>query len=798
MIKDFETIGGYPTPFVSNDEKASKEYGLQYFKKMYHDWNMSNEGNNSRKRRRMQIARKYAEGTQDTSKYKDLMDVEGDTSYMNIDWTPVSIIPKFVDVVVGDLSNQDLEIKATSIDPISEEMRIRDRNEMMLKMMNKDFLEELTNITGTDYNPKGFIPESDEELDLYMQLNYKQAHEIALEEGISFVTQKNDFKEIRLRALRDLVTVGRGAVKTYMDKSTGVGIRYVDPERLVTSYSSSPDHKNIQHAGEISVVTIAELKQMAGDQFTEAEYKEIANKHGKKTDETEYSSGFYGGAQFSYEYDKFSVEILDGEFMSSYNVNYEKKENKFGGYSLNRRKSNYKMPKKSKAKRSMIKNNVKVVYSGKYIVGSEYVFDYGLAKNMMRPKSNLSETRLSYIIYSPNLYKMNNISLVERMMPFADQIQLAHLKMQHILAKARPKGAAFEIGALENVSKGDGGTFTPMELQEIYDQTGNIYFRRTDDEGAQTQAMPIQELENGIGNDMMKFINLYNHNMQMIRDVSGVNEARDASKPSSEALVGIQKLSLAASNNATRFINDGYLNIIKRVGESVSMRLQDLVKYDKPLKGYITALGQTTIKNIHLTKDMSLYDFGIIIEVAPDEQEKALMEQNINTSLAQKELRLEDSIVIRSVRNIKLANQMLILRRKKYQEELQEQAKANAEANAQQQQMSIQAASQAKQQEMQVEVQMAQARVQAEAQAKIEALKVEYELKNQLSQAEHEREMQRLQVSNQGKESANKALGSSRKDSIETSAYFQSQMIEQRKDKQGPIDDPGKILPENI
>ena len=210
-----------------------------------------------------------------------------------------------------------------------------------------------------------------------------------------------------------------------------------------------------------------------------------------------------------------------------------------------------------------------MVYSGIYIVGTDFVLNYGLAKNMMRNQSNLTETKLSYVIYAPGTHKMINKSMVERMIPFADQIQLAHLKLQQIIAKARPKGAAFELGALENVSKGDGGTFTPMELQEIYDQTGNIYYRTLNDEGQPTSAAPVQELENGIGGDMQKLISIYQHNLQMIRDVTGVNEAREGAKPSSEALVGVQKLQLMASNNATRNINDGYLSLTKRIAECI-------------------------------------------------------------------------------------------------------------------------------------------------------------------------------------------------------------------------------------
>jgi hypothetical protein len=388
---------------------------------------------------------------------------------------------------------------------------------------------------------------------------------------------------------------------------------------------------------------------------------------------------------------------------------------------------------------------------------------------------------------------MKSRSLVDRMVPFADQIQLAHLKIQHTLAKARPKGAAFEVGSLENVSKGDGGTFTPMELQEIYDQTGNIYYRRIDDEGQMTGAMPIQELENGIGRDFGTLIGVYNHNMQMIRDVTGINEARDASKPSSEALVGVQKLSLLASNNATRDINDAYLNVTKRVSQSVTVRMQDLINFKSLHSMYANVIGETSMESIDLMKKLSIHEFGITLEVAPNEEEKQMMEQNIQVSLAQKELRLEDAIMIRSVKNIKMANQMLILRRKKYQEEQQAQAQQASEQNAQLQQQSAQQAAQLKQQEMQAEVQIEQARIQAKAQAEMQLKQMEYQLKEQFEQAQHQRRLREIELGNLGKEGAASINGGVRKEVQQQSAMNQSQMIAQRDGQRGPLGSEDKV-----
>jgi len=784
-------LNGYPSPLSSNEEKADKQYGLEYFKAMYHEWDKGGDNSLQDRKARFMRNKRYAEGTQDVGKYKDLLDNEGDSSYLNIDWTPVSIIPKFVDVMVNGMVNQEYDIKAKSIDAIASDKRLEEKKKMYGNMLTKDFLESMEDETGIHLTKKGFVAQTSEEIEMFMALNYKQSVEIALEKSIEFTLDVNDFNEVKRLMIRDLVVLGLCAAKTDLSPTEGIKIRHVDPANLITSYSAKPDFKNIRHAGEVYSITISELKQMAGNELSEEDYITIANEYaGKNNNPQNFSTSAYFESTvdtYAYEYDKFSINILDGEFITGHKLKYEKKENQHGGFSVNKKKSNYKSPKESKYKREDLSQEVKVVYVGKYIVGTDYIFNYDLMKDMPRKKSNLSETNLSYVIYQPNLYRMKSRSMVDRMIPFADQIQLSHLKIQHILAKARPKGAAFEIGSLENVSKGDGGTFTPLELQEIYDQTGNIYYRRIDDEGQMTGAVPITELENGIGKDFGTLIHVYNHNMQMIRDVTGVNEARDASQPSSEALVGVQKLALLASNNATRDINDAHLNVTRRIAQSITIRMQDLINF-KGLHGmYVNIIGETSMTSIDMMKKLSIHEFGITLDVAPDEEEKQMLEQNIQVSLAQKELRLEDAIMIRSIKNVKMANQMLILRREKYQQEQQAQAQQASEMNAQIQQQSAQQAAQLKQQEMQAEMQIEQARLQAKAQAEVQLKQVEYELKEQFEQAQHLRRLREIELNNLGKEGAAKIQGDVRKSVQEQSAVNQSKMIEQRDGNRGPI-----------
>jgi hypothetical protein len=783
-------VGGYPSPFVPPEQKEKLEYGLAYFKKMYHDWKDNADMKVDSRRSRYVKSRSYAQGSQNVSKYKDLLDVQGDTSYLNLDWTPVNIIPKFVDLIVNDLSNQEYEIIANAIDPISETLRERDKKSLFAKMLVHPAMRDFNRATGYDVEKRGYVPQTQEELDIHMALNYKQSTEIAVENGIKFVMDINNYDSLKKSVIRDLVTCGIAATKTHIDPNTGVKIKYVDPANLVTSYTNSEDYTDIQHAGEVYTITIGELKRIAGDQLSEQDYEKIAKEYAGKNHNNNISpnyDSYMNEYQDEFEYDKYRVTIMDAEFLSVNELKYEKKKNAYGGYTVTKKKGNYKKPKKSKFERELIKTSVKVVYSGKWIIGTDFVINYGLAKNMMRNKSNLTETKLSYVIYAPGTHKMVNKSMVERMIPFADQIQLAHLKLQQVIAKARPKGAAFELGALENVSKGDGGTFTPLELQEIYDQTGNIYYRTMSDTGEASGAIPVQELDNGIGSDLEKLIAIYAHNLQMIRDVTGVNEAREGAKPPSEALVGVQKLQIMASNNATKNINDGYLSITKRISQCIVMRLQDVLESKSKKKSYINAIGKSAVTMFGVNKDISLNEFGITIEVAPDEEDKTQLEANLQMSLAQKEIRLEDVITIRRIKNVKLANQVLMFRRKKYQEEEERKAKEAQKMNAEIQKQSNEQQSQLKLQESDFMARIEQAKIQSEAQAELKRLEAEFVLKNQLEDMNHQRRMKEIALNNSGKKEVADVSGKIKLDSQDRAAYNQSRLLEQKKDRVLPL-----------
>ena len=736
---------GFPSALASESEKGSKEYGLSFFRSMYREWAGEGETLLDNRIRRFENARRYAGGYQDTDQYRDLIAVSGDLSYMNLDWSIVPIIPKFVDLIVNSITNYEYSIKARAIDPVAVNKKKQKEMEMKTKMVSKNFLMQLQEQSGIpmiDDNEE--IPETEDEIELFMQLGYKQAAEIAIEQGLALAMDINDWRELAKRVVRDLVVIGTAAVKTELDHR-GVIIRYVDPLYLVTAYPESPDYKDITWAGEIRRVTISALKTEAGNQLTEKQYATIAEKFkGQYDNPIAFSlDPIFADNMTSYEYDKFLVDVLDGQFKVPNALKTEKKYNKYGNYTVHKKADTYNPPQNSKFKREMKQTDYECKYSGKWIVGTEIVFDYGKAKNQVRAKSSLSKTKLDYIIYTPNMNRKINKSLCERMIPFGNQIQLVHLKLQHAIAKARPKGMAIEVGSIENVQNGKGGTFSTLEVIDVYDQTGNYFFRYIDDEGSPNQARPITELEGGVGRVINEFLMEYDHNLRMLRDVSGINEAREGSMPDKDSVVGVAKMNLIASNTATKDIHDAYLNIYRRTSESAILMIQDLVYYDKPYKGYVSSIGQHSMSVIEVTKDVSLHEFGIIIEAAPDEQEKQQLEFDMRSAIDQKELRPEDAAMIRSIKNTKLANQFMLLRRKQYMKEQMEIAHAQSVDNAEQQARGAQAAAQAKIQE-------------AEALLAIQQADREHEtrMKSELQRQAHEQKMAQIELENSGRVAA--------------------------------------------
>ena len=781
-----EYINNYfPSQVVSDAEKISYDYGLKVAKAIEHEWfNKDNSINRYNKHYNdYHRLRLYAEGNQSIQKYKDELSINGDLSYLNLDWTPVPIIPKFVDIVVNGISERAYNVKAYSQDPYG----IAKRTEYMQSILDdmrtqemNDFVQQNFDINLYQNNPNQ-LPESQEELDLHMQLSYKQAVEIAEEQAINVLMDGSRYDLIKKRFYRDLTVLGIGAVKTNFTTSEGATIEYVDPADLVYSYTESPYFEDIYYVGEIKTIPINELAKQF-PHLEDSDLEEIISSRSLYTNSSYKNSSSYD------EFDNNKVQVLYFNYKTYMNEVYKVKETNTGGEKAIEKDDQFNPPEGMEGDFSRLNRVIEVLFEGAMVVGTNKLLKWEMAKNMMRPKSNYTKVKMNYSIVAPRMYKGNIDSLVKRITGFADMIQLTHLKLQQVMSRMIPDGVYLDADGLAEIDLGNGTNYNPQEALNMFFQTGSVIGRSFTSEGDMNPGkVPIQEITSGSGgNKIQALIGNYNYYMQMIRDVTGLNEARDGSMPDDRALVGIQKIAAANSNTATRHILDSGLFLTAEVAEQLSLRISDIIEYSPTKEAFIQSIGVHNIATLEEMSELHLYDFGIFIELMPDEEEKAMLENNIQMSLQQQTIDLEDAIDIREISSVKLANQVLKIRRSKKieQDQLmkQQNIQAQAQANAQQQQAAAQMEVQKQQALTQSDAQLEQLRAQLE----LQKLQQEIQAKQQLMALEFEFNMRLKGLETENLKLREKEKEDRKDERTRIQASQQSELIEQRKGNQPP------------
>tara|TARA_R100000808_G_scaffold21990_1_gene47668 strand:- start:984 stop:3407 length:2424 start_codon:yes stop_codon:yes gene_type:complete len=769
----------FPSQVVSDVEKLSYDYGLKVAKAIETEW-LHNDRDHNRytvNKNNFHNLRLYARGEQSIEKYKDELSINGDLSYLNLDWTPVPIIPKFVDIVVNGIAERTWDVKAVSQDPFGVAKRTKYMEsifaDMALKDM-KDFVDESFGINIYN-NDKATLPETQEELDLHMQLTYKQAVELAEEQAINVLMQGNDYELIKKRFYYDLTVLGIGAVKTNFTTSEGVTIDYVDPADLVYSYTESPYFDDIYYVGEVKTIPINELVK----QFPHLEHEDLEE---IRQSSTFHTTNYSDGSISSKDIDGNKIQVLYFNYKTYMNEVYKIKEVSTGAEKIIPKDDSFDPPESKEGGYSRMLRSIECLYEGALIVGTNKLLKWEMARNMMRPKSDYTKVKMNYSIIAPRMYKGKIESLVRRITGFADMIQLTHLKLQQVMSRMVPDGVYLDADGLAEIDLGNGTNYNPQEALNMFFQTGSVIGRSMTQDGDMNHAkMPIQEITSGSGgNKIQALIGNYNYYLQMIRDTTGLNEARDAATPDPNALVGVQKLAAANSNTATRHILQGGLFLTKSVSECLSLRISDIIEYSPTRDAFIQAIGAHNSAVLEEMSELHLYDFGIFIELQPDEEEKAMLENNIQVALSKENIELEDAIDLRNIKNIKLANQLLKIRRKKKiakdQQIQQENMRAQAEANAQAQQQAAQLEMQKQQALAQTEMQLEQMKAQMESQK----LQQEAQVKSQLMEQEFQYNMQLRQMEVDGVKGREKQKEDRKDERTRIQASQQSELIDQR------------------
>ena len=776
------TNSAFPSQVVSDAEKASEEYGSQVAMAIEYEW--FRQGRSSGNRyltnwNNFNQLRLYARGEQSIQKYKDELSINGDLSYLNLDWKPVPILSKFVDIVVNGISSKSYDIKAYAQDPESIKKRTEYASKLQEDMIAKEYLDNLKDVLGLDLyqspNP-ATLPESSEELELHMQLSYKQSIEIAEEEAIASVMAQNKFDLIRRRLNMDLTVCGIAATRTNFNTAEGVTIDYVDPAYMVYSYTEDPNFEDIYYVGELKAITIPELKKEFPD-ISETELKRIQSMPGNRA----YVTGWG-------DYDENTVQVLYFDYKTYSNQVFKIKQTEQGLMKALIKDDSFNPPESDNFER--VSRSIEVLYTGAKVLGTDTLLKWELAENMSRPYADTTKVRMNYNLCAPRIYKGRIESLVSKCVGFADMIQLTHLKLQQVLSRMVPDGVYLDMDGLAEVDLGNGTNYNPAEALNMYFQTGSIVGRSlTQDGDMNAGKIPIQELNSSSGQAKIQaLIQTYQYYLQMIRDVTGLNEARDGTTPDKQTLVGLQKMAANASNVATRHIKQSSLYLTLMVAENIALKIADALQFPLTAASLKNSISNYNVNTLMEVSSLNLHDFGIFLELEPDEEEQAQLEQNIQVALQAQGIDLEDAIDLRQIKNLKLANQMLKIKRKAKGKQDQANQQANIAAQGQAQSDAAKETAIAEVQKQEAisgsQVQLEQAKSQME----ISQMNTAWSLKQQEMQLQHKFDMELKQLDLKATKEKEAEIQGRKEKSSKQEATQQSKMIAQRQNDEGPID----------
>ena len=779
--------GNFPSHLISPAEKG-KDWIMQYCKAAWDSFETDNPRNIFyHARYRYEVIKTYALGNQSIAKYRPLLgvDEESKEDWLAIDWSVIPIVPKFRRIALGKLNKIGYNITATPVDALANDEVEDYFAGIKAKLLMR---EQAAKVDPTLLEDPVLQLEPGEAKDLEeleIQMNYTFKHNMAIEaeQAITLVLEQNQVEKLREQIKEDIFDYGVGGYKEYIDSNGAIKIRNINPRNIIINQCKNKDFSDAQYVGEVIEMTISDLKQMAGNQFTEEEYEDIArNVVGRWGNPKEWPTSL---SVYNKGYDKFRLRLLDMEFFSVNEMVYEQRIDRRGNKIYARARYEDRNKRKDKFERVAYK----VVYKGKWILGTNYIFDYGLATNMKRAKSSLMDTTMSYHLYAPEFWDMRAYGIMEQLIPIADAIQIAWYRLQNAINQARPKGIMIEMGALEDIPLGAGGKkLTPMKVIDLYNKTGTLVYRKADQQGRMTNYKPIEELENGIGRDVMTYYQIIQNHIQMLRDITGMNEMTDGSTPDPRTLTTVAKLAYEGTNNALAHIISGEKKLLESLSNAIVLRIQDVAEAGG-VKGYIRSLGSNTMKFFQTSPNLALYEFGIFIEDKPTDDQRAMLLQQVQAGQAGGMLDIEDAIVIQNTDNLKVAQQILAYKIKKRREQAHQEAMQQQQMNGQIQMQSAQAAEQAKQQTLQLEAQVKSQLIQVEKEMDAKLLEMKYQYELMLEELRQTGKIKSKKIENRGKKSVQKIKNGMPDDEPEEDEDLRPSMMPQQMTEETIEDD---------
>ena len=660
-------------------KKRSKDYGLKVAQGIFNSADRNSDGFYGRRYRIWKQNREFSMGTNNMKEFMDLLRVEGNQTYINLDWSTIKIAPKFVEILLGTFMSRREKPVVKATDDMSFSIKEMEKQEAAFRMKNKEQIQALEEQIGHQIESNKFMPEDEDDLALYFDLEYRLPEEILFETRIKKVLDENDYGVLKRTLIRDIIDVNFASTKVYNDANGNIRIRRVKPENLIYNVFELDNGKDLGYIGEVKPMKISTIRKKYN--LDEETIFKLAQKASR---ELKRSENLYWRDSYKYTeirpYDDYSLLVFDFEVKTT-DVEYTvKTENKYGNVLAIPKQGKPVAPAGQELAGEVIESKMMNIYHGVWVCDTDTMLEWNLSSDTIRPYNNGVDAMFSYSVICPNANGSLIPSMIEKAMGPIRQMLVIRLKMQQLIALMKPDGFAVDIEGFSDVDLGTGNSIEPLKLMKIYDQTGRVFWSSKNDDGT-PKAFPIQQLPNN-GNvaQLNMLIGQYNFELDRLREEMGISEYRDGSSVPVKTGLGVMQNQVQASNSATEYIYDGFSTLIEETSEKVSMMLWDNVilkatKY-KEMEGY----------------DLSLLDmtFDVKVQMLPDDKERAELNNLMMQALQSGAISYEQVFKIKNIDDVKLAELYLSKSMKRAKKEAEEAAQKNSQMNAQIQQQSAQ------------------------------------------------------------------------------------------------------------
>lgn len=738
----------YPNPLALDSDKNSAQYGLRVMRAAYDHWNGGNGTESaSQRKNRFDYNRAFASGNQPMQEYKDILDLDGEMSVVNLSYDPLPIAIPFLQRLDDRFMQRIEKVQCNTVDPLSQTKREKAKADALFKLKEKERIMELQQEAGVELQEfKEDDPADETELHLRFGFNYKQREEVIMEQGIDLIFYDNDWPVVvKKRILKDLKECGIAQVKPFIDGNGRVKIRFSKPENIIASYTDWDDFRDCQIQGEIYDMSIMAIRMLYPNKISEEKLYELARSKRGINGNSNAEFGDWNPAfntALARPYDNFKVPCVELDLKTLYNLTYETREDRFGKEILEK-------VKVKKEGKKYIDKPYEVDYTGVWIVDTEYLLEWGLCKNMIKPKSNLTEVKLPWVTYMYNNEKMSNKPLVETMIPSIKKMQMISLQQQKIIAAAAPDGFKVDVSTMSDVSLGDGmESVSPFDLYKIYKQTGVLYYKgiADSDEMGQSRNEPIQPMNVPFSGKLEQLGGEWNQEYDKLMRIIGTNNLDSGNIQNQAVGKGVLQEARQTGESSTNYIYLGYLNMMERTAKICKELLSIILFHGKKYgieyyDGYRHALDSDKVEYIRIEgdEDLERADFDVKIQAVVDEKEAEFLERNIEIALDRELIDLDDAIRVRQLArtNIKYALYELSYAKRKRKRDRMEEAQQASQSNTEAAIAAAQAKSQGEMEleKMKFENSMALMKEETEAQKEREISKFSSILKSNIASA---------------------------------------------------------------